>query len=95
MKVKLLLVSAILMGMTLTSCDETTEMIGGSLIDNVDKLVVDADTFNVSSKSILAKDIIGKYEGQRVGFDSHSEFYDSISRPIQLRNSGRGQNYKS
>ena len=60
MKVKLLLVSAILMGMTLTSCDETTEMIGGSLIDNVDKLVVDADTFNVSSKSILAKDIIAR-----------------------------------
>lgn len=60
MKVKFLALSALLMGLTLTSCDDTTEMIGGSLIDNVDKLVVTTDTFNVSSKSILAQDIISR-----------------------------------
>ena len=44
----------------MVSCDDTTNTIGGSLIDNIDKLSVKADTFNVTSKTVLADRVIGR-----------------------------------
>lgn len=42
----------------ITSCDDTTDTIGGSLIPDNDKLVVSTDSFDVSSKTILAGNVI-------------------------------------
>lgn len=58
MKTKIFALGAVLMGLFLTSCDDTTEMIGGSLIGSSDELNVSADTFDVQSNTILAKDIV-------------------------------------
>ena len=44
----------------MVSCDDTTNTIGGSLIDNIDKLSVKADTFNVTSRTVLADRVIGR-----------------------------------
>lgn len=42
----------------ITSCDDTTDTIGGSLIPDNDKLVVSTDSFDVSSKTIPAGNVI-------------------------------------
>lgn len=42
----------------ITSCDDTTDTIGGSLIPYNDKLVVSTDSFDVSSKTIPAGNVI-------------------------------------
>ena len=44
----------------IVSCDDTTDTIGGSLVDNTDKLNVKADTFNVTSNTLLAENIIAR-----------------------------------
>ena len=41
-----------LAALTLFSCDDTTDTIGGSLTDNVDKLEISTDTFQVETRSI-------------------------------------------
>lgn len=58
MRTKFFALGMVLMGLFLTSCDDTTEMIGGSLIGSSDKLNVAADTFDVQSNTILAEDIV-------------------------------------
>lgn len=40
------------------ACDDTTDSIGSSLVDYMDKLHVSADTFNVSSRTILADSVL-------------------------------------
>ena len=42
----------------ITSCDDTTDTIGGSLIPDNDKLVVSTDSFDISSKTIPAGNVI-------------------------------------
>lgn len=42
----------------ITSCNDTTDTIGGSLIPDNDKLVVSTDSFDVSSKTIPAGNVI-------------------------------------
>lgn len=51
---------ALLFGLTLTfaACDETTDMIGNSLNTNIDGVAVEAATFNVESRSILADSVL-------------------------------------
>lgn len=38
----------------LASCDDTTDTLGGSLTNKMDKLEISADTFMVSTRSIAA-----------------------------------------
>ena len=45
---------------TLFSCDDTTDTIGGSLTDNVDKLEISTDTFQVETRSILADSVLSR-----------------------------------
>lgn len=40
------------------ACDDNTDTIGQSLIDNLDNLVVSTDTFNISTRSILADSVL-------------------------------------
>ena len=42
------------------SCDDTTDNIGSSLTDNVDKLNVMTDTFNVTTRSIVADSVLSR-----------------------------------
>ncbi len=51
---------ALLFGLALTfaACDETTDMIGNSLNTNIDGVAVEAATFNVESRSILADSVL-------------------------------------
>ena len=55
--------------LSLAACDDTTDNIGGSLIDNPDKLTVKADTFQLSTRTIMADSVIARnitgYLGQR------------------------------
>lgn len=42
------------------SCDDTTDNIGSSLTDNVDRLHVTADTFTVATRSIVADSVLSR-----------------------------------
>lgn len=44
----------------LVSCDDTTDNIGSSLIDNVDRLHITTDTFTVSTRSIVADSVLSR-----------------------------------
>lgn len=45
---------------TLVSCDNTTDDIGITVIDNADKLAISTDTFSVSTQSLLADSILSR-----------------------------------
>lgn len=42
------------------SCDDTTDNIGSSLTDNVDKLEITTDTFTVATRSIVADSVLSR-----------------------------------
>ena len=44
----------------LASCDDTTEHIGSSLIDDMDKLKIETDTFSVTSRTIIADSVLSR-----------------------------------
>lgn len=44
----------------LISCDDTTDNIGSSLIDNVDQLNITTDTFNVTTRSFVADSVLSR-----------------------------------
>ena len=44
----------------MVSCDDTTDTLGGSLIDNGDRLSIKTDTFSVASETVLAGKVIAK-----------------------------------
>ena len=48
------------MAMALMSCDDTTETIGSSLTDNMDNLEVSTDTFEVTTRSIVADSVLSR-----------------------------------
>jgi len=60
MKIKILAVIALIACIAITSCDDTTDSIGTSLTDNVDLLNVSTDTFNVSSRSVVAGAVLSR-----------------------------------
>ena len=45
---------------SMISCDDTTNTIGDSLIDNGDKLSITADTFSVASETMVAGRVIAR-----------------------------------
>ena len=51
---KLNYISAVIVTLmlTMTACEDTTDVIGTSLIGDVDKLHIEADTFDVASETI-------------------------------------------
>lgn len=51
----------------MVSCDDTTNTLGGSLIDNGDKLSIKADTFSVASETMLAGSVIARSETGYLG----------------------------
>lgn len=54
------LAGIILASVAFTSCDETTNDIGIGLIDNMDHLQVNTDTFTVSTRSIIADSVLSR-----------------------------------
>jgi len=52
--------SIVLLGAVALSCDDSTDEIGSSLITNLDNLEVSTDTFEVSSRSILADSVYSR-----------------------------------
>ena len=60
MKLKFTATGIAMLLLTLTSCQDTTDTIGSTLIDNEDKLNVATDTFNVSSESIYAGSVLSR-----------------------------------
>ena len=42
------------------ACDDNTDAIGSSLINNFDKLNVQTDTFNLSTRSIVADSVLSR-----------------------------------
>lgn len=56
----LFIISVALCALAFVSCDETTGDIGTSLIDNVDNLNVKADTFEVTSSTMIADSVIAR-----------------------------------
>jgi len=59
MKIKFSL-AALIAAFAMTACDETTDSIGVSLTDNMDHLEIVADTFTVSTQSILADSVLSR-----------------------------------
>lgn len=60
MKIRILAAIAAFIGLTFTACDDTTDTIGTSLTDNKDLLNVITDTFQLSSKSIIADSVLAR-----------------------------------
>ena len=54
------LASLALASLFFISCDDTTDNIGSSLIDNVDKLNVTTDTFTVTTRSLVADSVLSR-----------------------------------
>ena len=52
--------SLVLAVVFLASCDDNTDTVGTSLIDNLDHLVVATDTFTVTSRSIAADSVLSR-----------------------------------
>lgn len=58
---KLKLFAGLLMAASLVvSCDDNTDEIGTSLINNVDKLEISTDTFTVTTRSIIADSVLSR-----------------------------------
>ena len=60
MKLKSMAASMLLLSVVAVSCDDTTDTIGQSLTDNVDKVKVLTDTFKVSTRSIKADSVYAR-----------------------------------
>lgn len=60
MKIIIYAVIAIMSCVTFASCDDTTDSIGNSLTDNMDMLEVTTDTFNVTTRSIVADSVLSR-----------------------------------
>lgn len=56
----LFMISVALCALSFVSCDETTGTIGTSLIDDIDNLNVKADTFEVTSSTLMADSVIAR-----------------------------------
>ena len=88
MKAKLLAFGFALMALALTSCDDSTGGIGGSLTDEADKLKVQADTFNVGAHSILANRILSRsakgYLGQIKDLETQSEITANLMSQLYV-----------
>ena len=52
--------AAILAALILSSCDDTTNDIGISLTDNVDKLAIATSTFEASSRSVAVDSVVSR-----------------------------------
>ena len=59
MKSKLLLVMVVAMA-AITACDDDTQNIGTSLVNSVDSLKISADTFVVTTRSIVADSVLSR-----------------------------------
>ena len=59
MKLKLI-IGTLLVASIFASCDDTTGDLGSSLIDNKDKLHIQTDTFNVTTRSIVADSVLSR-----------------------------------
>ena len=46
--------------LTLTACDDTTNELGTSLTDKMDQLNISTDTFEVSTRSIIADSVLSR-----------------------------------
>lgn len=60
MKNRILLFIATFVAAMFVSCDDTTSMIGSSLTDGMDMLEVSTDTFQVTSRSIVADSVLSR-----------------------------------
>ena len=60
MKFKNLAIVALLFSASLVACDDTTDVLGESLTDNLDKLDVQPDTFDVISSSLVADSVYSR-----------------------------------
>lgn len=57
---KFFLAGIALIALAFTSCDNDTENIGTSLTDNMDHLQVDADTFTVTTNSVIVDSVLSR-----------------------------------
>ncbi len=60
MRRKIIAACMLAAGLSMVSCDDTTNTLGGTLIDNGDKLSISADTFSVTSETMLAGNVIAR-----------------------------------
>ena len=49
------------------SCSENTSNLGGSLIDDTDKLTINSDSFEVSTKSVLSGAVLSRDANNHLG----------------------------
>lgn len=70
---------AVAASLLFTACDDTTDNIGGSIIDNGDKLSVSTDTFDVTSKTILTGAVFARSSIGYLGRMTDAETNTSVS----------------
>lgn len=60
MNIRLLATSLVFLALAFVSCDDNTDTIGSSLIDDVDQIDIAADTFEIKSKTIIADSVLAR-----------------------------------
>lgn len=67
MKKKLIATGIAMMTIAISSCDEDTATMGYSLTSNADQFTIVSDTFNVSTRSILADSVLSRSQYSYLG----------------------------
>ena len=57
----------IMAAFSMVACDDTTDMIGSSITNNVDKLTVTDATYNVITNSLAAESVLSKTNNGIIG----------------------------
>ena len=63
----------------MVSCDDTTDTLGGSLIDNGNRLSIKADTFSVTSETMLAEKVIARSSTGYLGRMEDPETHTTVT----------------
>lgn len=64
---------------SIIACDDTTDSLGVTLTNNMDHLEISTDTFNVTTKSIIADSILAKSSASYLGTIRDPETGEYIS----------------
>ncbi|WP_309546399.1 DUF4270 family protein [Hoylesella enoeca] len=71
--------------LALSSCDDTTNDIGSSLTNNIDKLEITTDTFTISTRSISADSVLARNSTAYLGKIRDPETGDYVTGDCMIQ----------
>lgn len=85
MKIKYITAVIVTLMLTMTACEDTTDVIGTSLIGDVDKLHIEADTFDVASETIPTGPVLSRSINAYLGRIKDPETNNLIKGDIMIQ----------